>query len=59
MNKEKQKQMVYKLREETTLEIFKCKTILQRVDWDYEKALEYLHKNPKEVMLIGCCIKKK
>lgn len=44
---EVQKEKVYKLREETCVGIIDCKNALQRNDWDYDKALDWLIHNYK------------
>lgn len=48
-----QRELVFKLKEETTFNLLQCKAVLEKVGWDYEKALNYIYEHPWEVMSIG------
>ncbi len=45
MNKNLQKELVLKLREETNNYLYICKYALEKFNWDYEKAYDFTMKN--------------
>lgn len=50
--KEIQKELIIKLREETEEGLMTCIRAIQKYDWNYEKAYEYIIKNKKQSMQI-------
>ena len=50
--KEIQKELIMKLREETIEGLMTCIRALEKYNWNYEKAYEYIIKNKKQSMQI-------
>ena len=50
--KEIQKELIMKLREETKVGLMTCIKALEKYDWNYEKAYGYIIKNKKQLIQI-------